>query len=78
MWKCKKCGEEILLEVTVMDNYDFTVNKEGNPDELYSSFFGTIDEHIKRESYNFDKSYKCPECDAESESIEDIAEWMEE
>lgn len=38
MWKCKECGEEILVEVTVMDNYDFTVDKEGNPDELYSVF----------------------------------------
>lgn len=38
-WICKECGEEILVEVSVMDNYDFTVGKNGKPDELYSYFF---------------------------------------
>lgn len=78
MYKCKECGAEILVEVTVMDNYDFNVDKKGNPKELYSGFFETIDEHIKKEPYNFDKYYKCLECGAESEDIEDIADWSEE
>lgn len=38
MYKCKECGAEILVEVTVMDNYDFNVDKKGNPEELYSGF----------------------------------------
>lgn len=41
-------------------------------------FFDSIDDHIRKEHYNFDMNYKCPECDAESENIEDIAEWVEE
>lgn len=77
-WICKECGEEILVEVCVMDNYDFTVGKNGKPDELYSYFFDSIDDHIRKEHYNFDMNYKCPECDVESENIEDIAEWVEE
>lgn len=41
-------------------------------------FFDSIDDHIRKEHYNFDMNYKCPKCDAESENIEDIAEWVEE
>ena len=41
-------------------------------------FFDSIDDHIRKEPYNFDMNYKCPECDVESENIEDIAEWVEE
>lgn len=78
MWKCKECGKEILVEVSVMDNYDFTVGKNGKPDELYSYCFDSIDDHVRKEYYNFDMNYKCPECDAESEDIEDIAEWSDE
>ena len=77
-WICKECGEEILVGVSVMDNYDFTVGENGKPDELYSYLFDSIDDHIKKEPYNFDMNYKCSECGTESENIEDIAEWVEE
>lgn len=76
MWKCKYCGGEILIEVTAVVNYDFIIDKNGEPDELYP-IYSPIDEYIKCEGCSFDRNYKCSECDAESEELEEIAEWEE-
>lgn len=70
-WKCKRCGNEIVIEIPVWENFDFTIDKNGAPDEPYS-LYGTIDEHVKQE---YESIYKCPHCDEESEDIEEIAYW---
>lgn len=78
MWKCKECGKEIVAEVGIPDTYEFSIDKKGKPDELQSYFFESIEEHIKTEPYSFDISFKCTNCDAESDDLKDIAEYCEE
>lgn len=77
MWKCKHCGKEIIVEVLIDESYDFTIDEKGNPDEFCSSFFESIEKHVKEEPYIFEKNYKCNNCDEESEVLKDIAYWEE-
>lgn len=31
MWKCKKCGGEIIATIEVHEDFDFSLDKYGNP-----------------------------------------------
>ena len=79
MWRCKKCGGEIVAVVAINTTVNFNIDKDGDITEPNIGF--TLDE-IARD--NADKQYYyCEDCCNESEGadigeLEDIAEWEEE
>lgn len=67
MWRCKKCGDEIIGDVRgkIESGWGF-VDEEGTVDEL--------------QDFDLDfcvVAYRCNDCGAESQDLEEIAVWKD-
>lgn len=75
MWKCKKCGGEIIAIVESDDSFEFflDLDKYGNPNEFL--FCTTEDvEQIVKQKINIVGMY-CEDCYIEIEDLEEEAVW---
>lgn len=73
-WKCKRCGNEIVMVIPIRENFSFLMNKNGEPYMRYSNT-RTIDEYIKQDYERQDFLYHCHFCDEENKILENIAYW---
>lgn len=71
MWKCKKCGSEVVGTIEVHRSLDFKLDEGGNLNE-YDSIF-ELEENIK-ESEEVE-NYYCKSCGENNEELEEIAVW---
>lgn len=73
MWKCKKCGGEVIAIVESDDSFEFSLDKYGNPNEFLS--YTTEDvEQIVKQKINIVGMY-CEDCDIEIEDLKEEAVW---
>ncbi len=63
MYKCKRCGYRVTVEIATYDVYE--ISKDKTPSRLDYTYS------------NNEKKYRCLRCHNESEVLEDIAEWSE-
>ena len=72
MWRCKLCGGEIMLKEKTEENYEFTVDQEGERIEHHDEAY--IDGDILSVIYECNN---CGESTEDFEYIEEIADWIE-
>lgn len=73
MWKCKECGGEIIVTIEVHEDFDFSLDKYGNPDEHKTCDFEDMKQIIKHKR-NIVGMY-CEDCGIEIEELEEEAVW---
>lgn len=47
MWKCKKCGGEIITIIESDDSFEFSLDKYGNPNEFLSCTTEDVEQIVK-------------------------------
>lgn len=73
MWKCKKCGSEVIGTVEVNNLFDFKLDKDGKLSK-YDSFWG-LEEVIIESSESEVENYYCKSCGKTDDDLEEIAVW---
>lgn len=76
MWKCKKCGDEIIGLLSINDTFRFRIDEDKNLVEYLNEEYSSVDlENEIKENYSSDV-YCCKNCGADiNREIEEIAVW---
>ena len=53
MWICKKCGGEVNVRVGIMEDFEFSPDKDGKPDEFYDFHCETLEEYIRKNHFQW-------------------------
>ncbi len=77
MWKCKKCGGEIVANVLIEEEFEFALNKNGELTKLSSLSEDTIDDVVKKCPGYYIESFVCKECSNEGDTQEEIGKWID-
>ena len=72
MWICKECGGEIIATIEINEDFDFSLDKYGNPDEYKTCDLEDMEEIIKHKRNIV--LICCDECENGRNTVDELKE----